>query len=852
MDRPGRSSAANSRANLSNLFGSAASGDGTTRALAYTAPKEPTKVSSSTRQPKPAARDHPDDESAPATPRADAGGTTNEAAGGGGKPPDSSRQQQQPGTAPAVQSETKYAYAGQTRLYQLKNGAYAPAAATEQLCGVVILAKTPGPSYQLLVYDAAKRPVLAAPIAELFAHNAAVTPQRDEYVAFAARGAAYSAHVAGGAFAFLRAVNACRAHALAAADAEPKRTPFWCDLAFVASAQAGDDESGTSSVRARIRSFDLGGPTTSNWVVLPTSFAAAIDDREAEVAVVADRQSKEDYASIDEAVARALVGAAPGAKRGVLALGCWVEVDVLEKVVKQQRLMVDDAPQPASAAQAAEPLERMEPPPAVSSPPAAPEEAPKSSLRPRSIAERMAGLSAAGGAIPIGGLVAKPAEAPPPVAAPVAVAEVPAAAAPVRLPHAQDHVAPTAACETPAAPQDPPKEQDISGGIVSTPARSSAPARDVVVSTPRVVLPQQHQVVAAPVSSSSLDAAATTSDAFRVALQSHATLVALEASVSRLHDKVDAMDSTQNNRRQSAPLDDLPQPAELAALEARLSEVLRDYGARRAKERERDASRDELREKLDAMREKNAQLVAEKIEVMEKHAAIVAARASSSTDARELRADLEAAVAARDSATAAVDVARREASEAAEGAARAHDAWRAEKSALETRATEAEKRAAAAADELREARAASAAFELRAATAEKARDEALAGSAAAKEEGPPSPPRGESTSATTQTDGDDASSSPATPPAPGIDDPQARDKLVKAIMNDTYKHLYAKLVTSRAHNAAENTTNGDGSSDAVPVAEIGRTLKSVLKAVTAHYLQPPPAAPDHQPQQASA
>lgn len=287
----------------------------------------------------------------------------------------------------------------------------------------------------------------------------------------------------------------------------------------------------------------------------------------------------------------------------------------------------------------------------------------------------------------------------------------------------------------------------------------------------------------------------------------------IKASLEKLHDKVDRLQMAQ-----------FAAPHDLSLLESQVCGILREHARLRTNADDRDSKRVELEEKIEALREKNAQVVAEKLAIMEKHALLVSKGASDTLqasrdalagrDALAERDALQARLESLDSDNKRLSAALQDQSavvddlrtrlDAADAALRSHQAAANDKAAQsradELQATLVGLQATTAGLERRcqeaENLAQQRATDLEAANAQ--RDDALA-------------KLREAPSAQT---GNDLSG-------------EARTGLVKNLMNDTYKQLYAHI-TSRGADATFSP------------ADLNRAVKSTLKAITAKYLEDAP------------
>ncbi|KAJ8603840.1 hypothetical protein CTAYLR_000280 [Chrysophaeum taylorii] len=545
---------------LGSLFGStrSSSDDGTTRSLAYTAPKEP---GSKDRAPAP--------------------------------PPAAADKEEVVKKASA--SAVQYAYVGRTRLYKLEDGAFA-AASPEQL-GCVVLGA--GLSYQLLVYDASKKHVLAAGLADVVP----LKPQANNFVALKARGTTWSAHFDQGSFDFCRAVSLAHAHGLVHMG-DPKLTPpAYYELAAEPpdGRRAGRGDSATVAYQA--------------WPLDPASLPGSVvkqrpEKTSSETVVLGENPEGGGFgAAISEAVASARVGA----KRACVAFADgawrWIELDVTDIVSE------------------------VVPPPPV-------DETTTEERRP-SIAERMAGLAAAGGVVGIAPIIAPPQakrEPPPIVAGPAPKA------APPSPPTVQQQPEAAVIQETPRAViRRPPAVAETAVALVpGQGARShfvEAPRRDEPAPRPADDDAQARGLLA-------MQASLATQ-------QTQSSLLAVQASLAHVHDKLDRL--AQGASSSSSSSYGLHRPSDdLKLLEKQVCGVLREHAALQQRAGDRDAKRSELEDKLDLLREKNAELATEKLAAMEKHADLVSKGADQALRTRALEDASRAAAEERDALAAKV------------------------------------------------------------------------------------------------------------------------------------------------------------------------------------------------------
>jgi len=316
--------------------------------------------------------------------------------------------------------------------------------------------------------------------------------------------------------------------------------------------------------------------------------------------------------------------------------------------------------------------------------------------------------------------------------------------------------------------------------------------------------------------------------------------------LSQLHEKVDRMrgpsDHSESHRRSFSN-------ESFSDLESRIVEVLRDYGELKASARSRDAKKGELEDKLEALREKNAELVSSKIELMEKCAAAIERGADDAHELRSIKdkagqkdevieerddlrlklkaaeersAQLEAALSEATSAQSQAETALSEADAAKDLASTKTSELQRAADFLEGRAADAEQKAHAVGQDLAAALAAKDDADIRARDAEAQLSLMQADLERARAD-----------LARKQTELDDALSqnAKAINDSPKQEDSEAAAKikadekaaLVKALMNDTYKQLYA-------HFAGGNDVSFTGT-------DVTRALKSVLKSITNQHLQ---------------
>ena len=290
-------------ARMSSLFGGGASKKGgDTKALAYTAPREPGK--------KPAREE---------APKAAAG-------------------------APAVQ----YAYAGQCTLYKLERGAFAAASAEPKL-GCVVLGS--GASYQVLVYDSKKQHICAAAVGEV----AAYALQPHDYVNFSARGATWSAHFDGpdAVKEFCRAVALCHMRCLAMSPAPPPEAGLRFELARGGDQAANEgDAVGVTYARWASREDDA-SPQPAALAKEPPAEAVRDADKPLRLRASAACETEPVRGlglALVGATLHSTVGVALSPQAaGVDGLWTWVECDVVKIRTPKKEPAAAPAPEPAAA-----------------------------------------------------------------------------------------------------------------------------------------------------------------------------------------------------------------------------------------------------------------------------------------------------------------------------------------------------------------------------------------------------------------------------------------------------------------------------------------------------------------------
>lgn len=744
---------ASSARNLGNLFGSSRSGsnDGTTRSLAYTAPKEPSKEVARAKEKAPA-------------------GNEKEA------------------EAPKA-SGVQYAYVGRTRLYKLESGAYV-ALSAEQL-GCVILGA--GSTYQLLIYDSSKRHLLTALVTEVVP----AMPQENGYVTFSARAATWSAHFDSGAYDFCRALALTHAHCVAhKGDPSVSPLPFYVlapEVSGGRKAEAGDKASLSR------RKWVLDDSPTA----VPTAIVTkAAPEPDMNVVIIAG----------DGALGNALLGATVGTKRGYVEFdkghSSWIETEVVD---------VAEVPR--------------EEPSLGDNPPAIVEDR-SSEDRRSSITERMAGLAAASGVVGVAPLIA-------PVrreSKATAAVEPSKEAEPVKTEPPSDAADRLKVSEPVKAPEQSQPVQAAAVALTTsnTPRSTAVPERteNAVALVPGQEARSHFFVGGArheqePHEDKTQSMLAMQSSMAMQQMQS--ALLAVQSSMSQAHHKLDRlMDGWTRNGAADGDLD---------ALASRVSAVLREHARLRATASDRDAKRGELEDKLELLREKNAQLVADKLAVLEKHAQLVSKGADETLRTRTL----EEAAKERDELQGKLR--ETQAGKAALEQQLADE--RAEKAALLERLNNAEAaaRAASSQEEVEAAVAARTAELGKAAEVEKARLEGelekVTSQADFLEERCQDAEKKahrlsqDLEAATKQRDDALIRERDALARAEHLakegknesakEEPPHRTELIKTIMNDTYKHLFAYFTAA-------------GPEASFSAADAARAIKATLKQVTSKYL----------------
>lgn len=747
---------ASSARNLGNLFGSSrsASNDGTTRSLAYTAPKEPAKEVARTKE---------------------------KVSVGIEKEAEASKA-----------SGVQYAYVGRTRLYKLESGAYV-ALSPEQL-GCVILGA--GSTYQLLIYDGSKRHLLTALIAEVVP----AMPQENGYVTFSARSATWSAHFDNGAYDFCRALALTHAHCVA-----HKGDPSASPLSFYVLAPEG-------SGGRKAKAGDKVSVSRRKW---------SLDDSPTAVptAVVTKAEAETDMAVViiagDSALGNALLGATVGEKRGFVEFAeghrSWIETEVVN---------VTDIPREE---------------PSLGDEPVAVVENSSSDDRRSSITERMAGLAAASGVIGVAPLIAPVRRESKATAAIEASKQV----EPVKTEPPSDAADRLQVSERINAPEQRsnPVRTEAAALTGSNPTRSAAfPAR---TENAVALVPGQEARSHFFVGSARHEQESHEKDTAQTMLamqssmamqQMQSALLAVQSSMSQAHHKLDRlMDSWTRNGAADGDLD---------ALAGRVSAVLREHAILRATAHDRDSKRTELEDKLEMLREKNAQLVADKLAVLEKHAQLVSKGADETLRARTL----EDAAKQRDE----LDGKLRESQAEKAALEQQLAAERSEVADLRARLDNAAIKAASSRDEIEAAVTARTAELGKEADRERAqlecelekvRNQANFLEERCQDAEKKAHRLSQELEATTK-QRDDALESERealaraehvakerreSPPGQNVEDSQQRTELIKTIMNDTYKHLYAYFTAS-------------GPEGTFTAADAARAIKATLKQVTTKYL----------------
>lgn len=627
-------------------------------------------------------------------------------------------------TSKKKKNAIQYAYVGRTRLYKLEKSAYIPA--SPELLGCVVLGS--GAAYQLLVYDNQKRHVLAAPIAEV----APITPQANGYVTFTCQGATWSAHFDNeetGSRGF------CRAVALSHALLQAPNSVYELAPGEGRCAETGDPV----VVLRQTWPLDRSGVPTAPAKDPPSSTETR--------RIVAGSE--------DDAIARAVVGVKSGAVIGLASDDDrWVEVEILEVVERPTEVVVGESAE------------------------GDPHTPPRSS-----IAERMAGLAAAGGVVGV---------FPPPATTNARHSVLEASRSPEK----------TESSPLPAVASDTRRASSDDGSQAPSAATKNEDR-------------EQNVAMAAMQSS----------------IQTQSTLLALQSSLSQVHEKLDRA-LTGNGSLQSSFVDE----DGLEALANRVSSVLRDHASLRSKAADRDSKRSELEEKLESLREKNSQLVGEKLAIMEKHAELLSKGNDETTRARDAEEAGRDAIVERDRLLERIskieserlaltekleeeerrsaELSRRladgekssarveeEESEKERELAREIERLKATTAFLEGRCEEAERSAQNLARELE-------------AAAHRREDSAIATAASPVDEG-----------------GDVSETAPAAAPeaANASTDGSIRDDLVKTIMSDAYRQLCAYI----------SQATGNRPDVSLSASDVAKAIKVTLKKVTAKYLLPP-------------
>jgi len=271
------------------------------------------------------------------------------------------------------------------------------------------------------------------------------------------------------------------------------------------------------------------------------------------------------------------------------------------------------------------------------------------------------------------------------------------------------------------------------------------------------------------------------------------SLLAVQSSLSQLHEKIDRISPARVGGSYG----------EVDSLESRLKDLFCDYRQLKSSGGAREKRREQVEEKLEILREKNAALLADKLELMEKlhssadsrqqHQALADKLSQTQTRCQQLENELESTK--QQIAQATFD--KNEASATI-------STLQSQVNALQERVTTNEGEMSRIQNELKQALEEKEAIDLRASQAENQLSQVKAQLEETQH-------KLQATISTENTNG-------------GVSESNKLDRevLVKAVMNDTYKQLYAHFSSS-----AESTFSA---------SDITKTLKSVLKAVTAQHL----------------